>query len=337
MPSMRSLLLLYAATLYAATLAGGAQEGLYTMDTSGQLWIVDAAVGNRSAVGAALTASGWAVPSDCSPSAVDTTVKLLFLLARPLSAPAAPWHLLGVQLSDGMVALAVPLPTAFPPSLAACEHVLTEDGSCHVFIAASVNTSGGDAHLRAQRYTAYGPEPHEWAPLVDAAIAPLGLGEPLARPDGAVTDFAMWFLLSEGLIGVDVASGSLRALPGIHGASIAGLHYDTVGAQRLMYALQASANGSSTVVSFYDSGAGAPALNCSAGVVAAVPAQRTAVALRSDLGALTVLDGVSGELVTVGLEGEELSRVPGCSGGCPILLAAEPMVFVSGRGGGAPS
>ena len=308
-----------------ALVAVGALQGLYTVDGTGQPWSVDPSSGLRSAIGAGIPSSRWVVPSDCTPTVIDPTVKRLFLLARNASTPTSAWVLLSIDLAEGAVQLAEPLPPTFSPSAAACEHVLTEDGSCHVFVAAA--TEHGK-RLRAQRFTTYGPDPHEWVDVADVAVAQLGLGAALPRPVGAVTDFSLWVTLGHGLVGIDVAGGRVRALPGIAGARWAGLHYDAV--QGRVYALVTQAGGGSVVASFDDDGARPPEVNFSSHTIAAAPAAPSAAALRPDTGVITLLDAKSGDLVTASLAGVELARVPGCEGGgsgCPILIGYEPMVF----------
>jgi hypothetical protein len=187
------------------------------------------------------------VPADgCSPLALDTTGKYLYLLATNTSlgsvpgpdvgAGAAPsgWTIVTVALADGHVAFTNPVPPEFPASLPACAHALTEDGSSHVYLAAVVGDPAPT--LVAGVFTTEGPAKHGYAPLASVPLSALSVGPPLGVPSSSVSDYALWVAFSGGLVGVNLTSGAVGAqlaLP--QGQTLVGLQYDV--AQLTTYGL----------------------------------------------------------------------------------------------------
>ena len=315
-----SLAFVFTFTLLLA-LCNASSEGLYALLPGGQLALLNTSSGQPARVGPSLAAQGFTVP-DCSPSAIDSTEKLFFTLARNASAaPSSPWLLVAAGLADGAVRLALALPPAFPPGLGACAHALSTDGSAHAFVAAF---PGAPPRLLAGVITYAGPA-HGYAALADAPTQPLGVGLPLAAPTCAATATALWVALAGGLARVNVAHGGVDGvLPTPQAQTLSSLQYDKAGLRRT-YGLLAAGGSATALASFDDAGAGTPALLVEApGAPAA--ARPALVALQSDRGTLVVATA-GGELVTVDLAtGAPASHAPLPPGGL-VALAYEPFVF----------
>jgi hypothetical protein len=298
------------------------------------------------------------VPSDgCTPLALDTTGKYLYILAhnstlsttatnapsegRAGKAPEAPWTIVTMALADGSIPFTTPMPTAFPPTLPACAHALTEDGSSHVYVAAVVpastaNGTNATARLVAGVLTTEGPSKHGYVGLADVPLSVLSpLGPPLATPVASVSDYALWFAFSGGLAGVNVSTGAVdRQLVLPQGQTLVGLQYDV--AQLTTYGLLVGREGGgqpAQLVLFVDgpSSQGLPAVT----VVGPAPSplRPNTATLVSDKGGYCVLAASNGTLVTLALDGSGATGVTPspCSTtsgvGCPLALAYEPFVF----------
>ena len=335
------LLSLLAASL--APTARGSSQGLYAIaPVTAQLLLVNESIGTRSPVGPGLAALGWVVPSDCSPTATDTTGKWLYTFARrAAAAPAAatPWSVLALELRDGSIRKEYQLPAAFPPSLDACEHGLAEDGAWHAYVSAVTRSAAQQApRVVVWRFTYTWPESNESVPLIDAPLAALGMG---AAPAGAlsttVTNFSWWISLADGLAGVDLqtlAPSQTLPLPAAAGAAagarIEGLQYDISGEPRAIYCVLTSAAGRSSVLRFVDAGGSgvvpASTVTISPAAVPAAPDAANRVALVNDRSAIAIVSNSS--ILTLDVNGNLLSRAPACGiGGCPIAIAYEPFVF----------
>ena len=341
---MRLFARLAALAACSATLSMGALQGLYAVGpAAGQLARVNQSSGALAPIGAGLASQGWALPGDgCSPSAIDTTGKWIYVLARNASAPpaASPWWALGVELVDGTVRKAYALPQAYPPSLRACDHALAADGSWHGFLTAV--TRGSEPRLLVTRCTYTWPSSDECEQVADMAVLPLGLGAGAATPTSAATNFTLWVSLAGGLVGVSLqepgAPPRVWALPP-QASIVGGLQYDVAGAQRATFFLMKTGAGAVRLASFIDTGAGALAVALVPGAAPSAPVAPNFVALLSDRKALALLDA-AGALVTVDVEQTRVvARVDGwCSssaggggggqgGVCPLLLEYQPFVF----------
>ena len=350
---MRLLARLAALAACSATLSMGALQGLYAVGpAAGQLARVNQSSGALTPIGAGLAPQGWALPDDgCSPSAIDTTGKWIYVLARNASAPAvAPWWALGVELADGTVRKAYPLPQAYPSSLRACDHALAADGSWHGFITAITRDS--QPRLLVTRCTFTWPTSNECDALADMAVLPLGLGMGAATPVSAATNFTLWISLAGGLVGLSLnAQGApprVWLLPA-KASIVGGLQYDVAGAQRATFFLLQTGAGAVRLARFIDTGIGDLEVALLPGATPSAPLAPNFIALLTDRNALTFLDG-AGDLVTVDLEQtrvvervdawcsrakEAPSRQAGQSGRapgpgglvCPLLLEYQPFVF----------
>jgi len=352
-PSSFSLVLFSCAALLAPPVARASSQGLYLIaPTTGQLLLVNQSDGTRSPVGPGLAALGWVVPADCTPTATDTTGKWVYTFARRSSAPPAttPWSVLSLELRDGSIRKEYELPPAFPPSLAACEHGLAEDGAWHAYISAVTRDAAQPPRLVVWRFTYTWPASNESAPLVDMPLAALGMGDaPVGTLSTTVTNFSWWISLADGLAGIDLLtlapSQTLPLSPGQAGARVEGLQYDISGEPRVTYGVLVSAAGQTSVLSFVDAG-GSGTIQPAGLLPTSVPAApdvANSVALVNDHGALAIVS--NNTIVTLDLNGTLLSRVPACSGdgggggdgnrggrgGCPIAVAYEPFVFESAK------
>jgi hypothetical protein len=294
---------------------------------TGQILLLNATSNERLPIGTGLAAQGWATPADCTPTAIDTTGKWIYTFARRLGAPSSsPWSVLSMELRDGSIRKIYSLPAQFPPTLAACEHALAEDGGWHAYVSA-VTVRAAEPRLLMARFTFTWPASNESALLLDAPLAGLGLGSAPAVLSSAVTNFTCWVTLTGGLVGLDLLTlQPSRRLPLASGSALAGLQYDISGAQRLTYGLLLGSDGGSSIASFADSGAGVPAL---AAVATAEPAAldvANRAALLNDQGALSVAS--AGQVLTLRLaDGAVLARVPACASSCFTAMAYEPFVF----------
>ena len=323
---MLGLLLVSLVILLPAAL--GASQGLYLLaPTTGQLLLLNATSGERAPIGQGLASLGWSAPPDCSPTAIDTTGKWLYTFARRTGAPStAPWSVLSLELRDGSIRKEYTLPPAFPPSLAACEHALAEDGGWHLFVTSV--TRDAAPRLLVARFTYTWPFSNESAVLLDTPLAPLGMGGAPAVLTSAVTNFTSWVALEGGLLGLDLLSLlPARRLPLQRGETLAGLQYDISGLPRRTYGVLQDAAGATSIASFVDTGAGVPRLAAVRTAAPAPPSVANRAALMNDQGALAVASG--GRVLTLRLsDGALLASVPECAGGtCPIALAYEPFVF----------
>jgi hypothetical protein len=332
--STKKLVSLLAAASLLAPAARGSSQGLYAIaPVTGQLLLVNASDGTRSPVGPGLAALGWVVPSDCSPTAVDTTGKWAYTFARRAGAAAAtPWSVLALELRDGSIRKEYALPAAFPPSLSACEHGLAEDGAWHAYISAVTRSAAQAPRVVVWRFTYTWPASNESVPLIDVPLSALGMG---AAPAGAlttaVTNFSWWVSLEDGLAGVDLQtltpSQTLLA-PGEAGARIEGLQYDISGEPRATYCVLTSTAGRTSVLRFVDAGGSGAvsAITISPTSVPAAPDAANRVALINDRGAIAIVS--NGSILTLDVNGTLLSRAPACGvGGCPVAIAYEPFVF----------
>ena len=78
-----------------------------------------------------------------------------------------------MELRDGSVRKAYPLPAAFPPGLPACAHAVAEDGGWHAYVAAV--TRGASPRLLMWRFEFTWPFSNETLPLLDVPLAALGI------------------------------------------------------------------------------------------------------------------------------------------------------------------
>ena len=239
-----------------------------------------------------------------------------------------------LELRDGSIRKEYELPAAFPPSLAACEHGLAEDGAWHAYISAVTRSSAAQApRVVVWRFTYTWPASNESVPLIDVPLAALGMGDaPAGALTTAVTNFSWWISLSDGLAGVDLQtlapSQTLPLASGEAGARIEGLQYDISGEPRATYGVLTTAAGRTSVLSFVDAG-GSGAITAETIAPTSVPAAPDAanrVALVNDLGAIAIV--ANGSILTLDVNGTLLSRAPACGeGGCPVAIAYEPFVF----------
>jgi hypothetical protein len=329
------------AASFLAPAARASSQGLYAIaPTTGQLLLVNQSDGTRSPIGPGLAALGWVVPADCTPTATDTTGKWVYTFARRAGAPpaATPWSVLSLELRDGSIRKEYELPSAFPPSLAACEHGLAEDGAWHAYISAVTRDAAKPRRLVVWRFTYTWPASNESAPLIDVPLASLGMGDaPAGALSTTVTNFSWWISLADGLVGVDLLTlaptQTLPLAPGQAGARVDGLQYDISGEPRVTYGVLVSAAGQTSVLSFVDAGGSGPIepAGLSPTSVPAAPDVANRVALVNDHGSLAIVSNNS--IVTLDLNGTLLARAPACSGGgggggaCPIAIAYEPFVF----------
>lgn len=306
---------------------------------SGQLSRVDQSSGSLTPIGLGLASLGWALPADgCSPSAIDTTGKWIYVLARNGSAAAAPWWALGVELADGTVRKAYALPAAYPPALRACEHALSADGSWHGYISAITRDSA--PRLLITRCTFTWPASNECDAVADLAVLPLGLGSGAATPMSAATNSTLWVSLAGGLVGVGLDAAQ-RAPPRLwplpaQASIVGGLLYDVAGAQRVTYFLMQTAAGAVRLARFVDTGVGALEVGFIPGAAPSAPVAPNFVALLTDKKAMAFLSG-AGALVTIDLEdtsvvGEVDAWCGGAEAGgeslaCPLLIEYQPFVF----------
>jgi hypothetical protein len=307
-------------------------QGLYIMQpTTGTIELVNYTSNARTPVGTGIGALGWEVPSDCSPTAIDTTGKWMYVMAR--NASGSPWSVVSVELRDGSIRKVYELPSSFPPTLGACEHTITEDGDWHAYVSAAVNVDGV-VRLVVWRFTFTWPDSDETVPVLDVPVASLGMGEALPVPISVVTNVTLWVGLSDGLVGVDLATNaSSRRLPLPAGSAWSRLQYDISGAVRRTYALSTTTTAGPTgprnvtaIVSFVDNGSGIPKVESTSTSEPVPPSAVGSVALINDHSAIAVASG--GSLITLGLDGTVQSSVPLCVGGtCPIGLAYQPFVF----------
>jgi hypothetical protein len=337
-----SLLLLSLTAAALAPAARASSQGLYAIaPTTGQLLLVNQSDGTRLPIGPGLAALGWVVPADCTPTATDTTGKWVYTFARRAGAPPAttPWSVLSLELRDGSIRKEYELPSAFPPSLAACEHGLAEDGAWHAYISAVTRDAAKPPRLVVWRFTYTWPASNESAPLIDVPLAALGMGDaPAGALSTTVTNFSWWISLTDGLVGVDLLSlapsQTLPLAPGA-GARIDGLQYDISGEPRVTYGVLVSAAGQTSVLSFLDAGGSGPVkpARLSPTSVPVAPDVANRVVLANDHGAIVIVS--NNAIVTLDLNGTLLARAPACSGGgggggggaCPIAVAYEPFVF----------
>ena len=325
-----SIVTLVFLTALAAT-AIASSQGLYAIGPfAGQLTLVNFTSGARTAIGGGISQLGWAVPADCTPTAVDTTGKWLYTFARRQDAPASsPWSVISLELRDGTIRKVYELPPAFPPTLDACEHTLAEDGGWHAYVSAV--TRDAVPRLVMYRFTYTWPASNESSLLLDAPLASLTTGGQGPALSAAVTNFTAWVALSNGLLGLDLATLTVtRVLPVQQGSALVGLQYSTFGAPRLTYGVLVSSSSgaaATSIVSFVDSGAGTPALSTVATSEPVVPDTSNRVALLSDRKALAIV--TEGELVTLNVQdGSVIGRVLACvDRACPVAIAYEPLVF----------
>jgi hypothetical protein len=235
-----------------------------------------------------------------------------------------------MELRDGSVRKAYPLPAAFPPGLPACAHAVAEDGGWHAYVAAV--TRGASPRLLMWRFEFTWPFSNASAPVVDVPLSALGLGGAPATLTLAVSNFTAWLALEGGLVGVDLATlAPSRRLPLAGGAAVAGLQYDVAGLPRRVVGLATSRGGDASLFSFVDTGAGVPRVE-STPTARVAPGAAGWAALANDKDALVVLGG--GRAVALALRGGAVAaNVSACAaaGACPIACAYEPFVFAGAR------
>ena len=328
----RLALLLCALASVAASL-----QGLYTtLPTSGQMLLVDWAMGNASSVGASLEAQGWRVPT-CTPSSIDPTNKWYFTLARNSSlAVNSPWNVVTASLADGGVVASAPLPPSFPSVQNACDYALCAGGALEVFV--SVETP--DLRVLAGGLS---PEfPHTFALLVNATIDQLGVGRLVSPPSMAVTSSALWLAGQQGVAGAPLvgAAAPPRRLPLSAGSTFRGLH---AAPGDVVYSLL-QGQGAAYIASFVDTGAGTPSLvraatslpplfSSAETVLTALLSDKNSFALLADGSRLVTANATSGALVSSVLLSCSNATLPlrvGTGSGavpCPCSIAYEPFVF----------
>lgn len=128
-----------AVLLACITFAHASCQGLYvTQGTTGQMSvIVDEATGKAAPVGPSLSSLGFAVPTQCTPSAIDTTGKWYYTVAQNASsASPRPWLVVAAELATGLVRKAQLLPPILQAQEGggACDYSLTADGSWHAYV-----------------------------------------------------------------------------------------------------------------------------------------------------------------------------------------------------------
>jgi hypothetical protein len=243
--------------------------------------------------------------------------------------PSSPWSLLSLELRDGTIRKAYTLPADFPPSLAACDHALAEDGSWHAYVAAV--THDATPRLVVYRFEYTWPFSNESVAFLDVPLASLGMGGVAASGLAvAASNFTVWVALERGLVGIDLLTRApSRRLPVAPPASLVALQYDESGEVRRVYGLLL-ARGAASLVSFADSGEGVPALQViGAAGSGAAPRSADAATICGDVGTLALFTE-DGLLDTLSLRnGSLLSSVParGADGVTPADLGCEPFVF----------
>ena len=305
-----------------------ASQGFYLLaPRTAQLLLTDLASGAQTPIGAGLPAP-WQAPPDCTPTAVEQTGKWAYTFARRAGAPpAAPWSVAAMELRDGSVRKIYALPPAFPPALPACAHALAEDGGWHAYVAAA--TRDAAPRLVLWRFTYTWPFSNESQQILDVPLASLGMGAAPRSLTMAVSNFTAWISLERGLVGVDLATGlPSRRLP-VAGGAVLGLQYDVAGAPRRVVGVLAGAAGDTSLLSFTDTGSGAPAVDVVRAAAPVAPGAAGWVALANDRDSLVALDG--GRAVALALRtGDVVANVSACSsagGACAIACVYEPFVF----------
>lgn len=332
MPSSKSSQNIPFVTLVTLVVSGGmistsyaSSQGLYILQPStGTIELLNYTSNSRSPIGPGISTLGWQVPNDCSPTAIDTTGKWMYVMARNTS--DSPWSVISVELRDGSIRKVYELPPSFPSSLLACEHTIAEDGDWHAYVSAVVKVDN-DPRLIIWRFTFTWPDSNETIQMLDTPVASLGMGEPLPVPISIVTNVTLWFGLSNGLIGVDLTTNtSSRRLPLPAGSTWSRLQYDISGAVRRTYAISTSSSNSTAIVSFVDNGSGIPEIESTSTAVPVPPNAVGSVALLNDRSAIAVAS--KGSIITLGLDGIIQSSVEECVNDiCPIGLAYQPFVF----------
>lgn len=214
-------------------------QGLYVLTAGhGQLQLVDPSTGAATAVGAPLSSSGF-VLEDCVPTAIDTTGKWLYTLARnrtgtsttPTGQSQAPLTLVAVQLADGVIHRSTyPLPPqGFDSAAAACDHTIASDGNgWHAYVTAIVTTKRasrsaprrvGSARVLAPTSSSQPPSARlrtvvftlvDWpgtpnplpSVVLDVPVAGLGLGGGVVVPSSTIDDIGvLWTSLEHGAAG----------------------------------------------------------------------------------------------------------------------------------------
>ena len=289
----------------------------------------------RTAIGKGISVLGWEVPKDCSPTAIDTTGKWMYIFARNASVPSpSPWHVLSLELRDGSIRKDYALPPIFPPSLSACDHAISEDGGWHAFVTA-VTVGATIPHLIMWRFTYTWPFSNESSLLLDIPLSSLGMGNTSGPVlTSAVTNFTAWLSLEKGLIGLDLTTGlPSRRLPITDECNLSGLQYSISGQVRRTYGLLNCNGGNETfIANFVDQGSGIPVLTTVRTDIPTPLQVANRVALLNDYpggGAITLATTTNESLVTLSLlQGTVVATVPACEGKiCPIACAYQPFVF----------
>jgi hypothetical protein len=315
-----------------AGIAMASSQGMYIIEPiSGQLMLTNWTSNERTAIGDGIASFGWTVPTDCTPTAVDTTGKWLYTFARRHnileSLESTPWSVISIELRDGTIRKVYELPDAFPPTLSACEHTLAEDGEWHAYVSAI--THDVEPRLVMNRFTYTWPTSNESVLLVNKTLTSLTTGSGPAL-SSAVTNVTAWVALSNGLIGFDlVLLAPIRALPIKDGSILVGLQYSTFGVPRTFAVLvDLAAKNQTSIANFVDTGTGIPILDAIATSQPVVPDYTSHVALISDRNAFAIVS--AGDIVTLGLsQGAVIGRIPACDRGiCPAAIAYEPFVFL---------
>ena len=331
----------------AATGVRASLQGLYTLlPPSGQLALLNTTTGAATPVGQPLTAYGWVPSVDCSPSAIDTTGKWMYVLARNNTGDG-PLAVVSLELADGSIRAANTLPDRLPATLSPCDIAFAADGTWHVYLAAAVGDS-----LVAYAYAFAPPYQEGFALVADVPTADLALGTPLPVPAAAVTYSTLWVALSDGLAGFSLGAaptnatnvnGTLRSLPISSATPVAGLGFDHKSDNVTAVLLLTPAGDGATLSSFVDVGAGTPTLTpAGTGSGAGTPplpppTSPAAFALLTDKAALALLTSNNSVLViAAATNGSLLSTAAVCSSpslrsdapsSCPLTLSYEHFVF----------
>jgi hypothetical protein len=308
-------------------------QGLYIISPPfGQLTLVNYTSNERINIGRGISSLGWDIPHDCSPTAIDTTGKWMYVFARNSSVPSpSPWHVLSIELRDGSIRKDYALPPIFPPTLSACEHSISEDGGWHAYVTA-VTRGATIPHLIMWRFTYTWPFSNESSLLIDVPLSSLDMG--LSGPvlTSAVTNFTAWLSLEKGLVGLDLTTLlPSRRLPITEGCNLSGLQYSISGQVRRTYGLlNCNESNETFIADFVDRGSGIPILSTIRTAIPTPLQVANRVALLNDYqggGAITLATNES--LVTLNLlHGTVVATISACKGeSCPIACAYEPLVF----------
>ena len=216
-------------------------QGLYAVQpSSGQLQRIDWMTGNTTNIGTSLQRKGWHV-ADCTPADIDRTGKWIFVLAKPISQGSSsrglhdlertPWSLLGILLADGTVRTTQQLPSIFPASMDACEHVVSVNSGWDAIVTAVAGQGTPDPRLTVALFNYTFPTTRSVSVLVNQSLAAFHLGGWPQHPSACFdTNMAtIWVQLEHGLLECSVVSGTCNRTLSFHlpeaGSVMTGLQY----------------------------------------------------------------------------------------------------------------